>query len=262
MFTKKIIVLPTSMSVTQVGAHMSFYEYLNIPKSCEVGSTIFKKLFYEKADLSATDKSLFVDSINKITWVYCLKTDNTNISPYKDANRDYTEVEIIEVELIKQDKLNRIAEIIMRAIPYPMLLIFKLHDKTQLYAAHQRINQNDKNKNTLEKFICTEWLDNDSPLFKKLDIKEMRLTNFFVLYSDIVDAISIYNASIIFHTNVDLTGEEARQATSKIEAIELEISSLRTKLKKETQFNRRMELNIQIKKLEKDREKTIGEYVE
>lgn len=240
---------------------MALYEYLNIPKSCKLGSTIFKKLFYEKAELSTMDKNIFVESINKITWVYCLRSDNTNILPFKDNIRDYPEIEVIEVELIIEDKLNRIAEIIMRAIPYPMVLIFKLNDKFKFYVAHQKINQNDSSKNTIEELINTEWLDKASPLFTMLDIKQMNLTNFYTLYSDIIDVISIFNASVILSTNVNLTGEEARQVTSKIEAIEHDISSLRGKFKKETQFNRRMELNIQIKKLENERENVIGEYV-
>ena len=241
---------------------MSFYEYLNIPKSCEVGSTIFKKLFYEKADLSTSDKNLFIDNINKITWLYCLKPENINIKPYKDDNRDYPEIEVIEVEIIKDTKLNRIAEIIMRAIPYPMLLIFKLDDKIQLYTAHQRINQNDKSKNTLGEFVSTDWLDSDSPLCKKLDVKQMRFTNFYALYSDIVDVINIYNATIILPLKDNFTGEEARVLTAYVDAIEQEIFSLRSELKKETQFNRRMELNIQIKKLEKEKETNIGEYAQ
>lgn len=240
---------------------MALYEYLNIPKSCEVGSTIFKKLFYEKAELSPIDKNLFVDNVNKITWAYCIKSDKINILPYKDNIRDYIEIEVIEVELVKEDKLDRIAEIIMRSIPYPMLLIFKLNEKFKLYAAHQKINQNDISKNTIEEFINTEWVDISSTLFNMLDIKQMRLTNFYTLYSDIVDAISIYKASFILQTKVDLTGSESRQVTAKIEDIEREISFLRTKLNKETQFNRRMELNIQIKKLEEEREKVIGEYI-
>lgn len=240
---------------------MVYYEYFNIPKACKLGSTIFKKVFYEKTDLSTTDKNIFIENINKITWVYCLKSENTNILPYNDSVRDYLEIEVIEVELIKEVKLNRIAEIIMRAIPYPMMLIFKLNDKFKIYVAHQKTNQNDSSKNTIEELINTEWLDDTSPLYPMLDIKQMRLANFYTLYSDIVDAISIYNASVILGTNVNLTGEEARQVTHRIEAIEQEISSLRAKYNKETQFNCKVELNIQIKKLENERENIVGEYV-
>ena len=229
---------------------MDIYEFLNIPDSCFIGNTIYKKLFYENADLSTSDKSLFTDTISKITWLYCLKSETINIAAYKDEVRDYPEVEVIEVLVHKDYKLKRIAEIIMRTIPYPMVLIFKLEAKRKLYVAHQRTNQNDSSKNTIEEFIATDWLESDSALFAKLDIKQMRFTNFYALYSDIVDAISIYNLSAIMTADDNITGAEARELSAQIEDIEQEITSLRAKLKKESQFNRRMELNIEIKRLE------------
>lgn len=237
---------------------MSGEGYMNIPSSCMVGNTIYKKLFYENADLSTSDKALFIDSINKITWLYGLKPETINIQPYKDDMRDYPEIEVIEVEVSKDTKLKRIAEIIMRTIPYPMLLIFKLEGKTQLYVAHQRVNQNDDSKNTIEEFIATDWISNDSSLFEKLDIKQMRFTNFYTLYSDIVDTICIYNVSSILPSKTVLTGEEARQLSAKIEDLEREITLLTAKLKKESQFNRKLELNIAIKKLEKEKLKIMG----
>ena len=237
---------------------MDIYEFLNIPDSCFIGNTIYKKLFYENADLSASDKSLFTDTINKVTWLYCLKPETINIPAYKDEVRDYPEIEVIEVLVHKDYKLKRIAEIIMRTIPYPMLLIFKLEDKRQFYVAHQRTNQNDSSKNTIEEFIATDWLDSDSPLFVKLDIKQMRFANFYALYSDIVDTISIYNLSAIMPTDEKITGAEARELSAQIENIEQEITSLRARLKKESQFNRKMELNIEIKRLEQNKNKLLG----
>ena len=236
---------------------MDTYDFLNIPDSCFIGNTIYKKLFYENADLSTSDKSLFTDTISKITWLYCLKPETINIPAYKDEVRDYPEIEVIEVLVHKDYKLKRIAEIIMRTIPYPMLLIFKWEDKKQLYVAHQRVSQSDSSRNTIEEFISTDWLDGDSALFARLDIREMRFTNFFTLYSDIVDTISIYNLSTIIPTDDNITGAEARELSTKIEDIEQEITSLRARLKKESQFNRRMELNIEIKKLEQNKNKWL-----
>ena len=237
---------------------MDMYKFLNIPDSCFIGNTVYKKLFYENTDLSTSDKSLFTDTINKVTWLYCLKPETINIPAYKDEVRDYPEVEVIEVLVHKDYKLKRIVEIIMRTIPYPMLLIFKLEDKRQFYVAHQRTSQSDSSKNTIEEFIATDWLDSDSALFAKLDIKQMRFTNFYALYSDIVDAISIYNLSAIMQMDENITGTEARQLSAKIEDIEQEIVSLRSKLKKESQFNRKMELNIEIKRLEQNKNKLLG----
>jgi len=44
----------------------------------------------------------------------------------------------------------------------------------------------------------------------------MRFTNFFTLYSDIVDAISIYNLSAIMPTDDTVTGAKARELSAKI----------------------------------------------
>jgi hypothetical protein len=237
---------------------MDDYGYLSIPDSCFVGSTIYKKLFYENANLSSSDKNLFTYIIDKIVWLFCLKPETINIPAYKDEVREYPEIEVIEVILNKDSGLNRMAEVIMRTIPYPMLLIFKLEDKIRFYMAHQRTSQSDSSKNTIEEFVSTDWLGNDSALLAQLDIKQMRFTNFYTLYSDIVDAISIYNLSAIMPTDDTVTGAKARELSAKIEDIEQRIANLRSKLKKESQFNRKMELNIEIKRLEQSKNKLLG----
>lgn len=237
---------------------MENYGFLNIPASCFIGSTIYKKLFYENADLGSRDKALFTDTIGKIRWVYCLKPETINITAYKDEVRDYPEIEVIEVDLNNDNRLKRIAEIIMRTIPYPMLLIFRLEDRMLFYLAHQRISQSDSSKNTIEEFIATDWLDNDSALFAKLDIRKMRFTSLYALYSDLLDAISIYNVSDIVAEEKPITGTEARELASQLEDLEGQIASLRARLKKEGQFNRKMELNIEIKRLEQNKNKLLG----
>ena len=146
----------------------------------------------------------------------------------------------------------------MRAIPYPMVLIFRLSNKRKLCVAHQRNSLNDNSKNTLEELISTEWVYNDSLLFEQLDIQKMRFSNFYALYSDIVDAVSIYKASALISAASDLSGQEARQLTAEIEGLEKQIALLKSKLKNETQFNKKMELNIEIRNLSKKKSQLTG----
>lgn len=230
---------------------MSLYQKLQIPAACEVDKTIYKKMFYDNADLSKTDKALFTDVIEKITWLYCLKTECINIQPYRDEVREYQELEVLEVALTAEKGLRRIAEIIMRAIPYPMLLIFRLEERAQVWAAHQRFNLSDNEKVTLDEFVSTNWQAADSSLWDALALPKMRFTNFYALYSDWVDAISIHNAHFIMHHCEELTGEQARQLLAKQQATEAKIAALRAELKKETQFNRKVEINMEIKRLER-----------
>ena len=224
-----------------------------IPGSCKIDNTIFKKMFYDNGDLGSADKELFTKGIDKIVWRYCLKPETIHIKPYKDEIREYPEIEVIEVALSEEVKIKRIAEIVMRTIPYPMILLFTLNGKTQIWTAHQRVNQNDSAKNTLEDFISTGWLDKPE-LF---DVTKLDLTNFFTLYSGIVDVLSIHNARAVAPAAA-LTGELARALTAKLETLDAQMAGLRSKLKKEQQFNRKMELNLEIKKLEAARTQIQG----
>lgn len=230
---------------------MDIYNKLNIPDECRINRTVFKKMFYENAVLSKEDKDLFVNSIDRITWIYCLNQDNMNVPAYATEEREYLEIEIMEVELSDNKGIKRIAEIIMRAIPYPMLLIFSFEDKYQVWAAHQRFSLADNDKITLEETICTEWLDNDSNLWDKLNIRNLRYTNFFDMYSDIVDAVAVFNAEKL--TDKEINGEDARELLRRNAEIDSQIAALRAELKKATEFNRKMEINLKIKKLEKAR---------
>lgn len=228
------------------------YDVLNIPAACKVDNVIYKKLFYENADLSAADKKLFTENIDKITWRYSLKPESCFVKPYKDEVREYGEVEIVEAALTQQAGEKRIAEIVMRTIPYPLLLVLKYEESVQLWAAHQRSSQNDSEKNVLEESVYTAWLD--SAEFEKLsvalDFQKLRNGNFYELYSDMVDGISVFNAHQSGMAEV-ADGDEARALLAQQQATEAKIAALRAELKKETQFNRKVELNMEIKRLER-----------
>jgi len=229
------------------------YGALNIPATCKVDNVIYKKLFYENADLSAADKKLFTENVDKITWRYSLKPDNCFVKPYKNEVREYGEVEIIETALTRQAGEKRIAEIVMRTIPYPMLLVLKYEESVQLWAAHQRNSQNDSEKNVLEESVCTAWLDSAEleKLSATLDFQKLRNGNFYELYSNMVDGISVFNAHQSGVAEV-ANGEAARALLAQRQATEAKIAALRAELKKETQFNRKVELNMEIKRLERE----------
>ncbi len=231
---------------------MGFYDALHIPQPCLVDKTVAKKLFSEAGDLSKADKALLSEAVEKITWKYCLKNEFIPIQPYADEVRDYPEVEVLEVSLTAEKGLRRLAEIVMRAIPYPMLLVFRLGEQVQVWMAHQRLSLADREKVTLEEFISTPWQPEDAPFWTALDIRELRFTNFFDFYTDWVDRLSVQNAQEKMQVSEGLTGEKARQLLAQREQVEKEIAALRAELKKETQFSRKVELNMRIKKLEKD----------
>lgn len=225
------------------------YAQLKIPKTCSVDKTIFKKMFLENSDLSATDKKVFSDMIGKVIWKYSLKVDNYYLRPYVDEQREYREIEILEVQLNKQSKEKRIAELIMHAIPYPMILVLRFESEIQLWVSHQRNSQNDRGKNVLEDLLGTKWLQ-EADLADILPFEQFKRTNCYVFYSEVVGAISRFNVKA--YSSKDLSGEEVRLLLKKETEKEMKLTKLRAQLKKETQFNKRVEISMQIRKVEKE----------
>ena len=80
-----------------------------------------------------------------------------------------------------------------------------------------------------------------------------------MLYTDIVDVISIYNVSDIILDEISLTGADARELSAQIAEVDEKISILRTKLKRENQFNRKVELHIKINELKEEKENCLEE---
>lgn len=243
-----------------------FLDKLNIPKSCQLNNTIFKKLFYENVYMDKKDKTMFSNDVNKVIWLYSLKKDTINIQAYKDEQYEYEEVEFIKVELNHETKVKRIAEIIQRTIPYPIVLIFSCENKVFLNVALKKINKMDESKNSVEEFIFTDWIDlkelsqREENFFSSLNIKKLPFSDFYKFYLGFVDKINLFNASkyqknfeVLQHKNP----EKIKKISDEIQILDSEILNLKVKIKKEVHFNRKVQMNVDIKKLEAKKQESI-----
>ena len=240
----------------------------NAPKECIEGSRIPKKLFYEEYDMSSSDKELFTKAIGKIVLEYMFSEDRINIAAYKNDDIECEEVAVIRVFLHEDSKYKRICEIIQRAIPYSLIVICEYKEKVLFNVASKRINKNDESKNTVEEMVFTDWISvekqkkNDKVFLEGLNVREWSYSNLYKFYNSFLDKVKLFNASkyssnLEIFNNIDV--DTVKKLTDKIERLELEISSLKDKLKKESQFNKKMDLNIKIKKLEIKKNEFIKE---
>ena len=238
----------------------------NTPNECIEGSRIPKKLFYEEYNMSSSDKDLFTHAIDKIILEYMFSEDRINIVAYKDDEIEYEEIAVIRVFLSDDKKYKRICEIIQRAIPYSIIVICEYKESILFNVACKRINKNDEEKNTVEEMIFTEWISldrqkkNEKVFLDALNVREWSYINLYKFYNSFVDKVKIFNASKYSNNIEDLNEinvDELKKITDKIESLNLEISSLKDKLKNENQFNKKMDLNIKIKKTEMKKNELI-----
>jgi len=240
-----------------------FYQKLEIPESCALGKRVYKKLFYENAPLNAADKKAFIEDIDDIHWLYTLKPETINIARYQDDEHDYQEVALLQVTLKSPKAYKRITQVMQRAIPYPLMLVFVDGSRIALSIADKRINRADREKITVEAFYETDWMDLanlnefEQAFLESCVITRFSYHNFYEFYGDLTERIIALNCAHLsgtFTLENTLSREERIDLLNLIRQRQQHIAELRAALKNESQFNRKVQLNVQIKKLAEDLE--------
>ena len=225
---------------------------LKIPTVCKISKRLTKKQFIENFSLKAHEKKLLSSDVESITLEYLLNKDNINITPFVDEEYDYSEVAFIKVELSNLNKFKSIANII-QYIPYPLIVFFSYKDSFCINLSPKRINKNDSTKLVVEESLFTKWLNLHSitqlekDFIKSLEIQNHPFTDFLSFYNSYIDTIVAFNASVYSGSlNVH---EDTKVILDEIAICETKIIELKNKIKKETNFNDKVSMNIELKKV-------------
>ena len=240
----------------------AIYKYLAIPESCRLGKRVFKSLFLQKAQLGAGDKKVFEQDVDSILWQYTLKPSTIPVAAYRDDQREYIEIAVLQANLRQPTRHARVAETIQRAIPYPLLLVLACDSRTALSLAAKRFNQADRGQIVVEEYFATAWLSPDTAtgaqadFLADLNISRLPQTNFFALYNAwIARLVALQCAHFTGEYQLapaDADWQSRRSLLAECQRIEENIAELRRALQAETQFNRQVEWNMRIKRLEKE----------
>ncbi|MGO1044022.1 DUF4391 domain-containing protein [Clostridioides difficile] len=241
----------------------NIFELLELDKKVKyVGQKIPKKLFYQQSNLSKDDEKIFVEYIDKIEMSYVLDTSNINIDVFVNEEYNYSAVGYMRVNLKQNDKVNRISKIINNSIPNPLVVIFEYDGKIFINTAIKRINKSDKIKVVVEDSHttpCIDLVDIDDTSKKFLDsIKLSSLTynNFYEFYKMIDDRIyTIQNVDIVGEYKATDNKDEIEDTKAIIEKINIyneELKKIINKIKKESQFNKKMKLNVEATKVKEE----------
>ena len=260
------------------------WDALCFPEATHLQRTVTKKQLFEHGALKGRDKKLFQEAVKNIYWEYTLKPSTCQILSYKDDEREYLEVVVLQVKMKAQKGHKRIAEIIHRVIPYPLLIGFfidnKSYDEHQnekegdirhssdlfaLSVAPKRYSQLEQGAYVVERFFTTYWMNADklneheTAFIASLAWSKLPLETYGALYNAWTDRFIGYECAALSGTFVIDKTDNRLEYLTQCRDIESKISELRAQLKKEV-FKRQVELNIQIKQLEQKLKQLI-EYL-
>lgn len=233
---------------------------LALPPDARVDQRVPKKLLLEQGAPTAADKRYLQDGIEEMTWIAALKPTNIGVPIFRDDDREYLEIAVLSVELRPAAKPPRLVELIHRAVPYPVVLVAAQGDTVSLSLAHKRWSQSETGKVVIEDVRRTAPFQPDAPsaeeagFLASLALASQPSRDLYTVYQGWLDRVAALEAAQITGKfappeSTD-RGPAVRECLDAHAQLQRELAVLRAKAKKEKQINRRVELNLEIKRLE------------
>jgi hypothetical protein len=217
-------------------AHPAFISY---PKQATFGRNLPKNKIYEHSGANTWLKDLFVEQVEQIVWQYKLAPETVNLP----AKSGVPEMQIFAIQL-KTPELNLdVLRCIDGAVQFPIVFELGFDGRTKVVAAYKRPNESDVSRWVLSDYFATEWLPSDSPR------TAMPLA---------LDMGSLYEQ--VLRRLLPLPARQQENITDLVTRVEQvaakqrEVEKAASKLAKEKQFNRKVEINAELRKLKKELE--------
>lgn len=204
------------------------------PKKAEFNGTVAKAKIYNFAKPSRRVKDRFVSEIESIVWKYKLSPETTNLP----ARRGVEEIQVFEITLKRQEPCEDLLRVIDQAMAFPTFFLLRHGETFKTVAAYKRPNEADSTKWVTDGYFSNDWQDLATPAIPlpvAIDLP--------ALYEGMLRQLLPLPAR---------SGESLRdqvERIARIQTLQKEASRLGTALEREKQFNRKVDLNRQLRDL-------------
>ncbi len=212
------------------------------PKQAEFNRVLPKSKIYEYGKPSRAVRDCFVSQVNQIVWEYKLAPETINLP----SRPSVPEIEIFSIELKTEDISEDVLRCIDKAIPLPIFYNLSFDGRIKIVAAYKRPSDADASRWVVDSYFESPWLPANgerSALPIALDMAG--------LYEQMLRRLMPYQAR---------TGETLKDHVERITQFrskQYEYTKLEASLHKEKQFNRKVEINHNMRLLQNELEQLI-----
>lgn len=208
------------------------------PTSTEFNKRIPKQKFYDYIDIDSSLKRIFIEQIHLIYWRNKLAATTLNVA----AGEAVTEIEVLEVQLKSPNLDEAVLRQIDREIPYHILFVLTCEGKGQAWIGYKEAAVSGSNAFKVSQYYHTDWMPEKELQFG-IDGLSMD-----AVYENLVRQI----AGDALQTNSEESLQASVERDKKRRHLEKQIAALESKMRKEKQLNRRMEMNAELKRMRKE----------
>ena len=209
------------------------------PKQAEFGRVLPKNKIYEHSGANTRLKDLFVEQVEQIVWRYKLAPETINLA----AKPGVPEIQVFAIQLKTAELQREVLRCIDGAVQFP--IIFELtrgqgaEASIQVVAAYKRPSETDAASGVCSDYFESGWMPATSERARlplALDLGG--------LYEQMLQRLM----PIAARTHEPLRDLIVR--TEQVMAKKREISKTEARLNKEKQFNRKVEINAELRALQ------------
>lgn len=219
------------------GSNTAFIYY---PKQAVFDRTLPKNKIYEHSGANTRLKDLFVEQVEQIVWQYKLAPETINLP----ARPGVPELQVFSIQL-KTSELNLdVLRCIDGAVQFPIIFELSFNGRTKVIAAYKRPNESDASRWVMSDYFTTAWLPSD------YERAAMPLA---------LDLGGLYE--LMLHRLIPTPARPQESLADLVARVELiaakqrEVEKAASRLAKEKQFNRKVEINAKLRILKIELEK-------
>jgi hypothetical protein len=208
--------------------------FINYPKQAAFGRPLPKSKIYEHSGANTKLKDLFVEQVEQIVWQYKLAPETINLP----AKPGVPELQVFSIHL-KTAELNfDVLRCIDGAVQFPIIFELSFDGRTQVIAAYKHPNESDASRWVLSDYFATAWFPSD------IERVAMPLA---------LDLGGLYEQAL--HRLIPSHARPQESLADLVARVELvaakqrEVEKAASKLAKEKQFNRKVEINATLRQL-------------
>ncbi|EIR3895361.1 DUF4391 domain-containing protein [Enterococcus faecium] len=205
---------------------------------------------------NAADKQFLQDSIQSIYMLASLKTDNTHIAVYEDDKELYQEIQFLYVKTKDKGDSTKIYKMLAHLIPYPLVILTDEPDSFTIYTGRcEKLSTGFlKLVNVYPSPVYQD--ENLEEVLQQISLIDLPRQNLKTFYDGLRDEITTATAKSQYGEAVgNITGEEKDQ----LDALKKQIEDLRGQIKKERQLNRKIDMQMKLKKLKDELSSKINQ---
>ena len=225
------------------------------PSTAKVDKIIPKNKLYQRGSANHRIERLFVEQVESIRWAYKLSPHTINLNDSETIK----EIQIFSIVSRVERLDTEVLQFIDKVIPSPIIFEIVFEDKIKVIANYKRQSQADSQKFVLGKYYATDWQDltqrEDLPIvFGIADLYEYFIEQLLLSTnkaSPNVVLIPNIKANLSTMTQKTDSIEDKIAHAEKVALLTKQIYELQKRMYKEKQFNRQVEMNLQLQTLQK-----------